>query len=292
MALRHFLSVADVTSAELRTLVSAALRLKKLDRAQHAQLLPNKTMALVFEKPSLRTRVSFEAGMTQLGGHAIYLDQGNIGLGVREPIFDVARVLSTMTDVITARVFSDATVRELAEHATVPVINALSDREHPCQAIADLLTIMEQKGRLDSSLRVTFVGDGNNNVTHSLALALAKLGVHFTVASPAAHAMDPEISREVRAAAAENNSELVETDDVMAAVDGTDVVYTDTFVSMGQEDEKEARIAAFEGFRVGAEHMSRARADAIFMHDMPGTQEGRCLTEEQKRAREIECKEL
>lgn len=270
MALRHFLSILDVNASELRTLVTSALRLKRLERAKHAALLPHKTMALIFEKPSLRTRVSFEAGMTQMGGHAIYLDQGNIGLGVREPIRDVARVLSSMTEVITARVFKHETVQELAKHATVPVINALCDREHPCQAIADLVTIMEHKGRLDNSLRVTFVGDGNNNVTHSLGLALTKLGVHFTVASPKAHAMDPEISRLVRQAAEENNCELVETDDIMAAVESTDVIYTDTFVSMGREDEKEARLREFDGFKVTSEHMRHARADAIFMHDMPG----------------------
>jgi ornithine carbamoyltransferase len=268
--LRHFLRMTDLTSPELRGVIMSAARLKHVPRRQQLNLLPGMSMGMIFEKPSLRTHTSFETGMTQLGGHGMYLGPENIGLGQREPIVDVSRVLSSMVDVIIARVFKHSTVSELAAHSTVPVINALCDQEHPCQAVADMLTLYELKGRLDNSLTLAFVGDGNNNVTHSLALACAQLGVNFAVASPAQHAMDPAVRDLASSIASEHGSTIMETTDANAAVAGADAVYTDTFVSMGQEDEMEARLKEFEGYQVTAKMMTYAKDDAIFMHDMPG----------------------
>eukprot|EP00045_Choanoeca_perplexa_P002785 m.26726 g.26726 ORF g.26726 m.26726 type:complete len:314 (+) comp11703_c0_seq1:63-1004(+) len=267
--LRHFLRTTDVSSAELRGIIMAASRLKQVPRRQQLNLMPGMSMGMIFEKPSLRTHTSFETGMTQLGGHGMYLGPENIGLGQREPIKDVSRVMSSMVDIIIARVFKHSTVAELAANSTVPVINALCDVEHPCQAVADMLTLYELKGRLDNTLTLSFVGDGNNNVTHSLALACAQLGVNFACASPAQHAMDPAISELASSIANEHGSTILETTDANEAVAGADAVYTDTFVSMGQEDEMEARLKEFHGYQVTREMMKHAKDDALFMHDMP-----------------------
>jgi len=268
--LRHFISILDVTPTELRSLVTTAVKLKTLPAASQCQLLPHTTMTLIFEKPSLRTRVSFERGVAQLGGTSLYLSGEQVGLGVREPIRDVARVLSRMTTFITARVMKHETVTQLAQHATVPVINALCDREHPCQALADMVTIYEHKNhKLDKSLKVAFVGDGNNNVTHSLALACARLGVTFAVASPMGFEMDKTIADRAKSDARDHGATVTESHDIFKAVEGADVVYTDTWVSMGQEVDKARRLAIFKGFQITPQVMNAAKPDAIFMHDMP-----------------------
>jgi ornithine carbamoyltransferase len=275
---QHFLRIAALPPQQLQGLIQSAVRLKAMPRKQQLNLLPGTSMAMVFEKPSLRTHSSFEIGMTQLGGHALYLGPDHIGLGKREPIKDVAAVLSRMADILIARVFDHDTVAQLAAHAQCPVINALCNREHPCQAVADVLTIFECKGRLDGTLKVAFVGDGNNNVTHSLALACAHLGIRFAVASPAQHRMDPAVVADVRMLAQASGAQLIETTDPAEAVADADVVYTDTFVSMGQEAQKAQRLQEFDGYRVTPGLMALAMPDAIFMHDMPGTtgREGRC----------------
>lgn len=228
----------------------------------------NKTMAMIFEKPSLRTRVSFETGMTQLGGHAIYLAPSDIGMGNREEPRDVSTVLSSMVDVIMARTFKHSTVEDLAEHATVPVINALSDKEHPCQILADFMTIWEKKGTLEG-LTLAFVGDGNNNVTHSLALGSGLLGMNFKVGAPQGFWMDPDVVKRAEALAATTGVKISQTDKPEEAVKDADVVITDTWVSMGAEAEKEQRLKTFKPYQVDAALMDKAKKDAIFMHCLP-----------------------
>lgn len=262
---RDLLSIAELGPEELHTILNTALSLKR--DGGGARLLAGKTLALVFEKPSLRTRVSFDVAMQELGGHAIYLGQSEVGLGQREPVADVARVLSRYVDVIAARVYEHETLLSLARHASVPVINALSDEEHPCQALADLLTILERFGGL-RGLRVAFVGDGFN-VAVSLACAAALSGVTFAIASPDGYALADGVARHVAAVAAENGGRLELCASPADAVRDADVVYTDVWTSMGQEDSYALRREAFHGFTVTAELMSLAKPEAIFMHDLP-----------------------
>lgn len=231
-------------------------------------MFKDKTLAMIFEKPSLRTRVSFETGMTQLGGHAIYLGPNDIQMGRRESIMDVAGALGRYVNLIMARVFVHATVVTLAQSSPVPVINGLSDLEHPCQILADLLTMLEHKRRLQR-LAVAFVGDGENNITHSLAIASGMLGMDFRVASPTGYAMKPEIVREAVRFAKISGGRIRQYSHPKDAVVGADVVYTDTWISMGDETEKEKRLAAFRGFAVTPALMNFAKRDAVFMHDMP-----------------------
>jgi ornithine carbamoyltransferase len=223
---------------------------------------------MLFQKPSLRTRVSFEVGMLQLGGRAIYLSPSEVQMGERESIADVARVLSRYVDAVMARVFRHADIAELAEFASVPVINGLSDLSHPCQALADFLTILEKKGRLEG-LTVAFVGDGDNNVAHSLLLAAAKIGVNFHVASPQDYAPSEQYLALAQASAEASVSRVRLFRDPAEAVKGADVVYTDVWTSMGQEAESQKRLAAFHGFQVNAELMAQAKDEAIVMHDLP-----------------------
>lgn len=265
---RHFLSITDLTSKEIEKVLLMSLKLKQKPLSYQSGLLKNRTMAMIFEKPSLRTRVSFEGGMTQLGGHAIYLAPTDIGLGKREPIRDVSRVLSRMVNIIMARTFFHETVVELARYSSVPVINALSDLEHPCQILADLLTIKEKKKRLEG-LRVAFVGDGENNVTHSLALASGILGINFSVAAPKGFWMKKDVSNQAKILAQKTKVNIYETEDVLEAIENADVVYTDTWVSMGDEKEMTKRLKVFKKFQVTKSLMSKAKKDAIFMHDMP-----------------------
>lgn len=266
----HCLSITQFTKREILGLLELAKRLKhELATTGHNQpLLKAKTLAMVFEKPSLRTRVSFEVGMTQLGGHALYLGPSEIGLGQRESVSDVAIVLSSMVDGIMARVFDHQTVIELSQHSSVPVINGLSDLEHPCQILADLLTIWEIKGTLPG-LKVAFIGDGNNNVTHSLALACAILGIHFSVASPAEYQMKPQVQQHVFQLSQQSGSQFKQCVDPLAAVVEADIIYTDTWVSMGAEAEKQKRLATFKLYQVTQELMNQAKSDCIFMHDLP-----------------------
>ena len=261
---KDFLSISDLTPSELGELVQQAESVKST-RADRP--LDGKIVALLFEKPSLRTRVSFEVGIRQLGGDCVYLAKEDIDLGVREPVEDVARVLDRWVDGVVARVFEHSTLQTLASCMSVPVINALSDIEHPCQALADLVTISQHKGAFDG-LRVAYVGDGNN-VAASLSLGCASVGADFAVASPTEYRIPDAVWEEAMARASTSGSTVNWFETAHLAVSGADVVYTDTWVSMGQEDEKEARSIAFAEYQVNPQLMNHAKPDSIFMHDMP-----------------------
>ncbi len=261
---KHLLSIADLSSQDIERLISAAIEIK---RGGKALLLEGKTLALLFEKPSLRTRVSFEVAMQQLGGYAIYLSPMEVGLGKREAIPDVARVLSRYVDGIAARTLSHQTLELLARYATVPVINALSDREHPCQALSDLLTIYEKKGGLEG-LSLAFIGDGNN-VAHSLLLATSLAGMNFRIASPPGYLPQEGMIRLAQDSARQNGAHILCTEEPRLAVEGADVVYTDVWVSMGQESELEQRRLAFARYQVDAKLLSLAKGDALLMHPLP-----------------------
>jgi ornithine carbamoyltransferase len=230
-------------------------------------MLSEKVLALLFEKPSLRHRTSFEVAMRQLGGHCIYLSPAEVGLGQREAVSDVARVLSGYTDCIAVRTFSQETLETFARYSRVPVINSLTDAEHPCQALADLLTIQEKKGELEG-LTLAFIGDGNN-VANSLLLSAALTGMNFRFASPTAYTINDKILSMAREYTEESGADILITEDPGLAVSGADIVYTDVWTSMGQETEAGERRRAFEGYQVNRELMALARADAIFMHDLP-----------------------
>jgi len=260
---RDFVSLADYAREEVWELLQTAKQLKIAHRAgQEQPVLRNKTLAMIFQKPSLRTRVSFEVGMTQLGGHAVYLAPSDIQLGKRETTEDIAKVLSRYCDGIMARVFGHEIVEELARHASVPVINGLSDREHPCQILGDLLTVWEHKGRLEG-LKLAWVGDGNN-VCHSWLQAAPKLGMAMSVATPEGFEPLPEIVEYAR-----KFGPVELTHDPVEAVRGADVVYTDVWASMGQEAEAEQRRRVFKPFRVNQELIKHAEPDAIVMHCLP-----------------------
>lgn len=261
---RDLLSIADLKPDELRMVLETATRLK---RGGYPRMLAGKTLALLFEKASLRTRVSFDVAMQQLGGHAVYLSQAEVGLGQREPVADVARVLSRYVDGIAARTYAQETLVDLASYASVPVINALSDDEHPCQALADLLTVHEKKGRLEG-IRLAFVGDGNN-VAASLAQASVMAGVYLTIASPRGYELPEGVLEHARSLAGSPGGTVVKAASPEEAVRGADVVYTDVWTSMGQEDSHAQRLEAFAGYQVTQELMSLAQPDAIFMHDLP-----------------------
>jgi ornithine carbamoyltransferase len=222
---------------------------------------------MIFEKPSLRTRVSFEMAAVQLGGHAIYLSPAEIGLGERESVPDVARVLSRYVDGIEARVFAHRTVEQLAEYASVPVINGLSDFGHPCQALGDVLTLWEHRGEVQGKT-LAFIGDGNN-VANSLLFIGGRLGIHIKVASPEGYEPHPAVIRLAMQAAKESSAEITIVNDPVEAVRGADVVYTDVWTSMGQEKESEERKRRFVGFQVNGALMARARPDTLFMHCLP-----------------------
>ncbi len=260
---KDLLSVGDLGPEEVRRLLDRAAGMKQQGPGA---VLAGRTLALLFEKPSLRTRVSFDVAMQQLGGHTVYLSQSEVGLGGREPVADVARTLSRYVDIIAARTFSHATLESLAEHATVPVINALSDSEHPCQALADVLTIQEKKSGLEG-VTLAYVGDGNN-VASSLLLAAVMVGVSFRVASPPGHGVPESILERGRCLAGSGGRILI-VEKPQEAVTGADVVYTDVWTSMGQEGETEARRRAFAGYQITSQLMSLAAADAIFMHPLP-----------------------
>lgn len=265
--MKHFLSISDHSTDELRHLLDVARKLKRQfsQVGYNEPLLRNKTLAMYFEKPSLRTRVSFAVAMTQLGGAGLLLRDEEIGLGRREAVQDVARVLAGMCDGIMARVFEQEKLTTLAKWSSVPVINALSDLSHPCQAMADLFTIEEHFGSLDGKV-VVYVGDGNN-VARSLAVACGKFGMRFVLASPPAYALD---EREIdRIMAQVPDMDFETSHDPAEAVRDADVIYTDTWVSMGQEAEKQQRIRDFEGFQLDDELMSHAPGRAVVMHCLP-----------------------
>jgi ornithine carbamoyltransferase len=256
MKRKDLISIADLKSEDIQGLIASATRLKQGGRKP---LLEGKILALMFEKPSLRTRVSFDVAMKQLGGDAIYLSPAEVGLGQREPISDVAKVLSRYVDGIVARTFSHSSVELLAQHATVPVINGLSDEEHPCQVLSDLLTIYEKKGGLEG-LTLAYIGDANN-VANSLLLAASIMGMDFRMANPKGY--EPKLELQKMAPKAH----LIQ--DPKTAVENADVVYTDVWTSMGQEAETEKRKTAFSSYQVNAELLSLAKKDAIFLHPLP-----------------------
>jgi ornithine carbamoyltransferase len=259
---RDFTSILDMSQDELARLLELALGMK---RDGPSQVLRGQTLAMIFEKPSLRTRTSFEMAMRRLGGDALYLSAHEVRMGEREPVKDVARVLSRMVQAIAARTYSHATVVELAEFASVPVVNALSDEEHPCQALADLLTLRERFGAL-SGVRITYLGDGNN-IARSLAYASVMSGIHLTIASPEGY----ELPRETiaRAEALSGGGSVTQMRDPHAAVREAAAVYTDVWASMGQEAETAQRAEAFAGYQLNAEVMASAPSDALVMHDLP-----------------------
>jgi len=264
MKASHLISLRQITTEDLWEILEAARNLKLERRAgvRH-DVLAGRTLAMIFQKPSLRTRVSFETGMWQLGGHAIYLGPSDIKLGQRETTEDIALNLSRYVDGIMARVFEHRSIAELAEHATVPVINGLCDMYHPCQGLADLLTVWEKK-RSFEGLTLTFVGDGNN-VAHSLINGSAKVGMAFRIACPEGYEPDEGIVAEARDLGA--SVEIFH--DPKEAATGADVLYTDVWVSMGQESNAGSKHSAFAGFRIDEELLSLAEKDAIVLHCLP-----------------------
>ncbi len=264
--MRHFLDLIDLNTDELQHLLAEAVRLKAAFRAgDRAPLLPGRVLALVFEKPSLRTRVSFEAGMAQLGGRSLFLGVSDGAIGQRESVADFARTLSEYVDVVALRVFSHRTLEEFAAHSSIPVVNALSDAAHPCQALGDLLTIQEVFGSVNGRT-VVFVGDGNN-VARSLALACGKLGARFVLSAPEGYRFDDAFMRTFHRQAPQG--ELTQDAAPAHAVAGADVIYTDVWTSMGQEAERELRLKQFAGFQVDAALMARAPKHARLMHCLP-----------------------
>ncbi len=263
---RDFLSLKDFTEHETANLLSLAKQLKHSPR-QTSDYLRGKSVALIFQKPSNRTRVSFETGIYQLGGNAIYLGPDDISLGKREPTADVARTLCRYVDGIVARVFSHKDLLDLAKYATVPVINGLSDLSHPCQAMADIYTIYERFPKL-KGLKMAYIGDGNN-MTNSLMIACAKTGIDFYAATPAGYEPDKTYLEAARAAAKASGSVVEVLHSPQEAIKGAHVVYTDTWVSMGQEEETVERLKDFVGFQVNDELVSLADKNYIFMHCLP-----------------------
>jgi len=254
----------DLTPNEVQAILDAAVELKTRG---WISLLKNKTAALLFEKPSLRTRVSFEVAVRQLGGQTLYLSPEEVGLGERESIPDVARVLSRFVDVIILRTFAQHNLEVLAEYSAVPVINALSDFEHPCQALADLLTIYEHKGKL-KWLTLAYICDGNN-VANSLILACAMTGVNFNIASPKGYEIDASVLKQARTYAKTSGSKIFCTSDPQAAAKDVDVIYTDTWTSMGQEAEAAVRRKVFADYQINEKLLALTRHNSIIMHCLP-----------------------
>jgi len=258
----HLISVSDLTREEIYELLDLAARMKS-GRDSYMDTLKGMSLAMIFEKPSTRTRVSFEVAMTELGGHALYLNYADLQLGRSETICDTASVLSRYVHVITARVYRHETARELARCADIPVINALSDMEHPCQLLADLLTIRERKGNFEG-LRIAWIGDGNN-VCNSLILGSAITGMNLSVACPAGYEPDAGVV----ARANELGNGVLITNDQIEAASGADVLYTDVWVSMGDEKEEEKRIRDFSGFQINSDLLGHAKSDCIVLHCLP-----------------------
>jgi ornithine carbamoyltransferase len=266
MNARDFLSIRDISSDEARNLLALALEMKA-NRAKYAEALKGKTLALIFEKPSLRTRVTFDVGIQQLGGFSIYLSPAEINLGKRESVYDVAKNLERMVQGIMIRTFAHEIVVQMAEFASIPIINGLTDFSHPCQAMADYLTMLEVKGRLEG-LKVVYVGDGNN-VAHSLMFAGARFGSHVVVATPPGFEPKPEALAWAREAGKATGATCTVMNDATEAVRGADVVYTDVWASMGQESEAAERKRIFKPYQVNEALFALAKPDAIFMHCLP-----------------------
>jgi ornithine carbamoyltransferase len=264
MKKRDLLSLGGVGRTEIDAIFSLARKLKReIKRGVSHRHLAGKTLAMVFEKPSLRTRVSFEAGMIQLGGSAIFLGPAEIQLGVRESAADCTRVLSRWADLIVVRTFSQQTLEEMARHATVPVLNGLTDVFHPCQVLADCFTLVERKGKL-AGLKIAFIGDGNN-MAHSWIEAAGKFPFSLIVACPRGYEPNADIAR----AAKEAGARIRITEDAAEAARGADVLYTDVWASMGQEQEAQTRRRAFRGYQINRDLIAMAKEDAVVMHCLP-----------------------
>lgn len=261
---RDILSITSLAPDETLEIIRRA----KLIKSEGANpSLSGKSVALIFDKPSLRTRTSFQVGIHRLGGFSVYLGEGEVRLGTREPVSDIAQVLSGYVDCVIARVSSQHVLEELASYSSVPVINALSDWEHPCQTMADLLTIDEHLGAINEK-KLAFIGDGNN-VARSLCLSLPALGATFAIAAPEGYNLDEDTVDLARSRASSGNGNVLELTDPVEAVSDADTVYTDVWASMGQEEEAAKRREAFKGYQVGPSLLSKAKKSAIFMHDMP-----------------------
>jgi ornithine carbamoyltransferase len=265
---RDFLGLIDYTQEEIQYLIDLAIELKRKQKAGEVyQPLKGKTLGMIFEKSSTRTRVSFEVGMFQLGGHALFLSKNDIQLGRGETIWDTAQVMSRYLDGIMIRTFAHKNVIDLARGATVPVINGLTDLSHPCQALADYQTVFEKKGRL-AGLKVAYIGDGNN-MAHSLMMGAAKLGMHMAVATPEGYDPDSEIVQLSQEHSAKSGGSLLLTRDPKEAIADADVVYTDVWASMGFEAEQAAREIAFKNYQVNEELTKYAKKDYLFLHCLP-----------------------
>jgi ornithine carbamoyltransferase len=266
--MKHLISIGDLTSAQLYQLLDLADHLKALNKANTPHpVLAGKTLGMIFAKSSTRTRVSFEVGMYQLGGYALFLSTQDIQLGRGEPIADTAAVMSRFLDGIMIRTFAHQDVLDLARYGTIPIINGLTDLMHPCQALADLMTIREHKGKL-RGLKLAYLGDGNN-VANSLLQACSKAGMDVAVATPAGFTCDPGCIAEAQSEAALQGSHVILTDDPFEAVQGADAIYTDTWVSMGQEAEKALRLPVFSRYQVNDAVMAAANPGAVFLHCLP-----------------------
>lgn len=269
---KDLLTLADYSPDTILELVTKAKDLKEAHlNGEIIAPLKGKTLGMIFEKSSTRTRVSFEAGMLQLGGHALFLSSRDLQIGRGEPISDTAQVLSQYLDAIMIRTFSHDTVVELAEHANIPVINGLTDLYHPCQALADLLTILEVKGTL-KGIKLAYIGDGNN-VAHSLLIACSKLGIDIAIATPKNYEANQAVIELAQSFAKESGSEILLVNDPVAAVENADVIYSDVWTSMGQEEENEQRLKDFQGFQINQELVKHAKSDYIFLHCLPAHRE-------------------
>lgn len=266
--MNHFLTITDTTTDQLRRILNLAIELRTQRQRGQANdpILAGQTLAMIFEKPSLRTRVSFQQAMFELGGQSIVLGKDEIGLGKRESVADVARVLAGMVQGVAARVFDHQHLVELAEHSDVPIVNMLSDFSHPCQALADAMTIIDEFGQDLDGRTVAFVGDGNN-VARSLALICGRLGMNFILASPPDYALEQAFADRVMRDVPSMHFEM--THDPALAVRNADVIYTDTFVSMGQEDEKQHRLRVFHDYQINADLVAAAPSHAIVLHCLP-----------------------
>jgi ornithine carbamoyltransferase len=276
--MKHLLSIADLSADEIWQILNLARELKEeWQQGGNKPILKGKTLGMIFQKPSLRTRVSFEMGMIHLGGQALYLSPAEIKLGERESVPDVARVLSRYVDGIMARVFAHSDVEELAAYSRVPVINGLSDYNHPCQALSDLFTIWEKRGKL-KGVKLAYVGDGNN-VAASLLFAAARVGMHMALASPEGYELNDDAVKLGREFAAQSGSKVELVHDPAAAVRGADVIYTDVWVSMGQEEETKRRLKVFPPYQINSALVAQAKPDVVVMHCLPAHR-GQEITDE------------
>ncbi|MEZ7792667.1 ornithine carbamoyltransferase [Niallia circulans] len=275
---KDLLTLADYSKETILELLYKAKAIKESHlKGEIMAPLKGKTLGMIFEKSSTRTRVSFEAGMLQLGGHALYLNSRDLQIGRGETISDTAKVLSQYVDAIMIRTFSHDIVEELAEHATIPIINGLTDLYHPCQALADLLTLLEVKGSLEG-LKLAYIGDGNN-VAHSLLIACSKVGVDISVATPPNYEVDKKVAELAYSFAKISGSKIILTHNPIEAVREADAIYSDVWTSMGQEAENEQRLKDFQGFQINAELVNHAKSDYIFLHCLPAHREEEVTSE-------------